>query len=279
MKNKVFIGFLVAILTIISLGAIGFIAFQNNDDFHNWVTSILSDDNLIDPPLIDDEVPPDDLGDDTGDDITIDPPLDESLLPDGYVAIDFIESNGTQAIDTNLIPVGSEYETRIVFEFNKNQTQRTLFGGRTDSPNTRRFGNAYMGSTNTIGGWVGTSSNLRPISNLELNTKHHLTFETDEVTKTFKRTFNEVTEESTFTGSIMIQDSVGLFGAKFNGNYTEMVSMKCYSFQIYEDGELALDFVPALDPNSIPCMYDTISQDTFYSVTSKEFLAPQLATS
>ena len=43
-------------------------------------------------------------------------------------------------------------------------------------------------------------------------------------------------------------------------------------FYITRDGAYTLNLIPALDRNGTPCMYDTVSKQTFYNERTGEFL-------
>ena len=46
-----------------------------------------------------------------------------------------------------------------------------------------------------------------------------------------------------------------------------------YRFQIYDNNTLVRDFIPVLDPQNIPCMYDKVSETFFYNQGTGNFIA------
>ena len=42
--------------------------------------------------------------------------------------------------------------------------------------------------------------------------------------------------------------------------------------KIYAENNLVCDLIPCLDTNGTPCMYDTVSKQTFYNQGTGEFL-------
>lgn len=78
------------------------------------------------------------------------------------------------------------------------------------------------------------------------------------------------------SGSYVCAHSLILFGtnragkAMVNGTYCR--NLRIYSFTISKDGNKIMNLIPALDRNSTPCMYDTISKQTFYNKGTGEFL-------
>ena len=45
-----------------------------------------------------------------------------------------------------------------------------------------------------------------------------------------------------------------------------------YYFKIYDNNELVRNFIPGLDPNGTPCLYDTVLKIPFYNSGTGEFL-------
>ena len=78
------------------------------------------------------------------------------------------------------------------------------------------------------------------------------------------------------SGSYVCAYSLILFGTNRTGK--AMVSdrycrnLRIYSFTISKDGNKIMNLIPALDRNGTPCMYDTVSKQTFYNAGTGEFL-------
>ena len=81
---------------------------------------------------------------------------------------------------------------------------------------------------------------------------------------------------SAISGSYVCAYSLILFGTKREGkpmvNGTYCRNLRIYSFTISKDGEKIMNLIPALDRNGTPCMYDTVSKQTFYNAGTGEFL-------
>lgn len=78
------------------------------------------------------------------------------------------------------------------------------------------------------------------------------------------------------SGSYVCAYSLILFGtnrkgkAMVDGKYCR--NLRIYSFTISKDGNKIMNLIPALDRNGTPCMYDTVSKQTFYNAGTGEFL-------
>lgn len=72
--------------------------------------------------------------------------------------------------------------------------------------------------------------------------------------------------------------SIYVFGGNYQGS-TEGNSpwrgqkMKLYGFKIWDGDELALDLIPALDPDGTACLYDDVSDMFLYNAGTKSFTA------
>ncbi|MBR0056288.1 MAG: hypothetical protein IJP66_03075 [Kiritimatiellae bacterium] len=65
-----------------------------------------------------------------------------------------------------------------------------------------------------------------------------------------------------------------LFAANIYGTAKQGISAKIYSAKIWLDGDLKRDFVPCLDADSKPAMYDRVSKGYFYNGGAGTFSTP-----
>ncbi len=170
------------------------------------------------------------------------------------VELQYIESNGVQYIDT-----GVTLTTTTDFEFTGSITEGTKTGWIAGAPT-----------------WVGI----------------HKKAETVAITQTSGgQTYLPVGIHEVFT--------IGLFGNKayFNGvetntlqrkNATSTLFLFAYhhtngtgtintairmrSFRIWDGGNIIRDFIPVLDRECVPCMYDKVGGELFYNQGTEEFL-------
>ena len=50
-------------------------------------------------------------------------------------------------------------------------------------------------------------------------------------------------------------------------------TFRFYYFQIYDNDTLVRDFIPVLDPDGIPCMYDKVERKFYYNAGTGQFIA------
>lgn len=179
------------------------------------------------------------------------------VLPDGYTECEYLESTGTQWIDTNHI-----YSSNVEIEakINIQNFSSVLFGCYT------------TGQIHRVGidtGKTGTGyyrfGNFATSGEYEINK--------DAVYK-FGRTYFFIDSKqfecngNDFTNT---RSSLYIFGARTASDEIKTSKIKMYYF-ILKDNTIIRNFIPALDPSGRPCMYDTISKTPFYNQGTGEFL-------
>lgn len=170
-----------------------------------------------------------------------------------YIPIDYIESSGTQYIDTGIS--GINYTAELDIEF-LNSGDRNLMGSGSGSGyyfGTTADGYYEVGTSNvsTVNGFVRKS--ITVVSN-----SSEISLTADGVT---------VTRAKTST----VDATLALF--MINGYADKYVaSSKLYGCKLYVDGTLVRDFVPAKDFNGVICLYDKVTKQFFYNAGTGDFL-------
>ena len=190
-------------------------------------------------------------------------------LPTGYQRCTFLKKSDTAYIDTGIIPDKSmDYD--VVFDV-ESTYQGSLYVFGSDSSYQNGF-NLGCDFTNEFGIRTCKFSKSGYYSTyIKLNSRVQYSI------KMWKNQF--VVNSKVFlvdSGPYVCAHSLILFGtnragkAMVNGTYCR--NLRIYSFTISKDGNKIMNLIPALDRNSTPCMYDTISKQTFYNKGTGEFL-------
>lgn len=179
---------------------------------------------------------------------------DRGELPSGYKLCNYIESTGTQMINTGLTPVyGDEIN---VIAYRVSDINDMLYASRT--------------LTITNGGSVlycryftstRTGATPVPISNFPSDAKYHHIMLSQDGFYADGNFVKKLPGERAEAGTIII-----FLGANGLGK------VRIKRFYITRNGEYTLNLIPALDRNGTPCMYDTVSKQTFYNARTGEFL-------
>lgn len=180
-------------------------------------------------------------------------------LPSGYTRLDYIESSGTQYIDTGFKPNGN---TQVDIKFkmvNQGTAQQSIFGARPGS--SGRF--TVFTGTNSAALQVdyGTESSLSSpdtaISGLSLNTMTELSMSNALVVNgTTVKTVSAVTFTSTYNLYLFANNNAGVVQLPS--------AMLLYSCKIYDNGTLVRDFIPCKNASGAIGLWDNVNS-AFYA--------------
>ena len=195
---------------------------------------------------------------------------EQSGLPSSYTAVDYLQSTGTQWIEMGVAP---NQNTKVVLKIKINKFNGingfSLIGSRKDTNSNDQFttyldeygGSRFLfrmdGQTQAIS-WTGLTTDkiyIVTLSGTEMKA------ELEDGTTVFSKTFSVHDFTSTVT--------MALFRAKgVNGTY---FPGRIYSCKHYSGDELIQDFVPCLDTEGVPCMFDFVSRNSFYNAGTGSF--------
>ena len=176
-------------------------------------------------------------------------------LPTGYRLCKYLESTGAQTINTGLTPVYGDKINVIAYRtstengmFYASSTLTVTFGGDRDLY-CRYFTSTYMPAERI------------PLKNFPADAQyHHIMISQDG----FYADGNFVTAlpgERAKASTLIIFRGTSSYGR-----------IRIKRFYITRDGAYTLNLIPALDRNGTPCMYDTVSKQTFYNAGTGKFL-------
>lgn len=192
---------------------------------------------------------------------------DPNALPDGCVRCEYLESMGSQYIDTEYIP-NIKTRTRAEAQFIKNTT--SIWGGYSGNPTTAYDIVGYNGAT---GRWFMRAfcAGATKKENWVFDTAWHI-FETDagKTTVAIDGDVEARTIDSSYAGY-----SISVFLFARNALNTQVVShshSRLKSVRIWEDDVLMCDFIPILDYNRTPCLYNTVTKKFHYNKGTGTFL-------
>ena len=184
----------------------------------------------------------------------------QSGLPEGYTAVDYLQSSGSQYIDTGRkLTQDSDItiDFRIVGEINRDAG---IFGSRQSAlkNNLTLFQNT---NPNVFSGDFSEYQKHRftAASSLE-RTKIQINKAGVWVNDILKKSWSDVADFETPTNGLIFD--VG------NNNWSgNKAVMRLYG---YTDGD-AQQLVPCLDANGVPCLYDLIGKTTLYNQGAGSF--------
>lgn len=191
----------------------------------------------------------------------------QSGLPEGYTAVDYLQSSGTQWINTEITP---SQNTKVIIKFIiYDWGYSSLIGSRTNSDSNDQF-TTYMDSSSNgrfmfrmdgmQSGITYYGIKLHTVYTAELSgTKMEFMLEDGTISFTSEVTISDFS--STVPMLLFKAQNIGGTGAY----------AKVYSCKIYHQDNLVRDFQPCLDTEGVPCMFDFVSQKPFYNVNTGSF--------
>ena len=183
-------------------------------------------------------------------------------LPEGYTELEYIESSGTQYINTGFTP---NQDTRVVCD--------VVFPGTTGTS-----GKYVFGSRTTL-----TQNSYTYFS---YNSKYETTYNTQDnvcyqnlitgrfiVDKNKNITTTNGTEYSHTYANFTCPGPLYLFALNNNGSLFGGGSLSLYSCQIYDNEALVRDFIPCTDPSGAAGLYDRVGNQFYGNAGSGSFTA------
>lgn len=185
-------------------------------------------------------------------------------LPAGYTKIEYLESDGNSYIDTGFKP-NQDSRIKLDIQVTKSATS-FLFGARANSSANSASNSFSMpqisGSSLRMDyGSKETSITISPLQRLDIDVNKNVVTINGIVTTVPSQTF-----QGQYSLYLL---SVNTAGALFS----TQTAARIYSCQIYDNGTLVRDFIPAMNDSEVAGLYDLVN-NVFYPlqeiVTKKE---------
>ena len=185
-----------------------------------------------------------------------------SRLPQGYQEVEYIESSGTQYIDTGYKPTSNNLRVVCDFEYTADHSASSVFG----SESSGQYSIVPWGAPEF---YVGSSTQLLA-QTTALNTKYLLDAHANAGTLTVS--LNGTTNSASYSGSILTTVNMGIFCNIVAGVASQFCSMKLYAMYIYDNGNLVRDFVPCYrKSDNVAGLYDLVNNVFYTNVGSGVF--------
>ena len=192
------------------------------------------------------------------------------ILPSGYTQVEYIQSSGTQYIDTEITASNNGYKYDVTFI--PRDATSTVIGNQFEDFFT------YTQADGWIVLWVKYGGTLRiPIKTLTQNVAHTMSVGYDG--NTVVATLDNIAAASYDNGTINPSHTVFLFAnhtpnAKSNTDLYDMGTVAIKSARIWNNGSLVRDFIPARRNSDDELgMYDMVSGNFFTNDGTGTFTA------
>lgn len=203
---------------------------------------------------------------------------DPNALPDGCVRLEYIESTGTQYIDTEKVVYANE-DINIDFEFTTGSGTYVIVGWRWKGTASNPYGfliNKVPNAGMQIYYGIHTSNNTGIV--LKEN-RNNVVISPNNKKIIVNGTVASGNYDTTFTNAYNGDEGSEYHCAIFTANMagtplsSTITPMKLYGYSIINSkGEYVQNLVPILDPNGTPCLYDTVKRRYHYNQSTGTFL-------
>lgn len=188
-------------------------------------------------------------------------------LPEGYKELEYIESSGTQYIDTGVKP---NQDTRVVFDYFPVATKNTtMFGSRTSTSSNDRFLVLHANNNDKLRsdyGGTNVDTGTKPTSRTVIDKNKAITTIGDR---------SWTNSAASFSGTYPMT----LCALNNGGSITLKSSIRLYSCQIYDNGTLIRDYIPCTSAEGTVGLYDLVKKQFYGNAGTGSFQAgPEIPT-
>ena len=195
-----------------------------------------------------------------------------------YTPVKYIQSSGTQYINTGYVVKGSKFKVKIkYYHLSGGVSQRASIIGNYSKPS-----GSYYKTNATIHGGKFYVSNVEPVPNVSYSFDIINEVEIETNSSATLQGYYEIKNNGVLIAS---GNNAGLFPYSdwvigSEENYKVMLftqtspqfqidsaksSAKLYYCQMWDDDVLVRDYIPVLDENNVACLYDKVSETYFYN--------------
>lgn len=187
-------------------------------------------------------------------------------VSDSYTPVDYIESTGTQWIDTCYYSNPNTC-VEIDFQFTDLTTMQRLFSARGGLQYVLYINSSgklnFIYQDNTFS---GTGTNV--VADI-----HRHVARLDGYEKTMSIDGVVTNSLNNFTATMTNTDTLQLFVDK--KSLSTFAKAKFYACKIWDNGILIRDFIPVIDKNGVACMYDKVHGQFYYNQGTGDFIAAE----
>lgn len=177
----------------------------------------------------------------------------------------YLENTGEQYIDTGVIPT-SKTDVDLFCNYTVDKYCHCIIGGGNAYGNNELLIAANMSSSTTIITSKGNNTNVRVASASSYVGEDHRYriagwqfYFDDRLVGTYP------------TVELSTQNTMYLMAYHRNSGVGEYFIGKFYYAKIYDNGVLIRDYIPVLDWNDVPCLYDKVNKKLYYNQGAGEF--------
>jgi len=186
-------------------------------------------------------------------------------LPPEYQRVEYIESTGTQYINTGYNPTKT---LKIETDISIGNSNKTIFGAYNN--NSERLQLYVQNSTYyPVVRIFGSTSQVSISSGFTLNSKHNIVLDLVNLELSLDGQTGKVTDE----GCTNINYPIYVLAGNSSGTANTLISAKLYSFRMWDDNVLVRDFVPCYrKSDNVAGLYDVVNNKFYTNAGTGNFV-------
>lgn len=220
-----------------------------------------------------------------GDVATITMSLDDEIYDasgNEYILVNYLESTGTQYINTGYNFTGGIAEVDIKFSMTDVtpelwQVNYVCGSGNPSSPRNYFLGLGIINAQTTtylraVGGATIIDNGMVIDNAPAIGKIEDLKLTLNESTKKITSINNGNTSNFTYTGTAINSYNYILFGTSFGDTDIRSGKIILYNAKIIDNNNLIRDYIPVIDSSRKPCLFDKVRKECYYNQGTGEFL-------
>ncbi len=192
----------------------------------------------------------------------------EQRLPREYQEVEYIESTGTQYINTGYVFTSENIKIDFGCYFPYSTTNMSLFGSNSPSYNLVPYSYGNREFTH----WVGSSSNILFVQYEVGN--NDVSYELNKSASTLKCTLNGNTTSATYSGTAISSFPIYIFGKNGGGSSQERGNgYRLNYFKMYDNNLLVRNFIPCYrKSDNVIGLYDLVGKQFYTNAGTGTFV-------
>lgn len=194
-------------------------------------------------------------------------------LPSGYTQLEYIESTGTQYIDTGYHLNSNNEKIEMEFRYTGSFSGKTLIGTQDSaySAATKYSINIYQ---NTL--YVGTAHNIAKLG-IAVGTDYECTIIANGSNGSIAENGGAATSFA-ITGELDHADNILIFCGDIAGtpNLNQAAAARLYYCKIYDNGVLVRDFIPCKNASGVAGLWDDVNSQFYQNAGTGSFIAGEM---
>jgi len=175
-----------------------------------------------------------------------------------YTYLNYIQSSGTQYINTGYMWTSDIVKTSLDFELPSIINNTSLIGSES-SVNPKYTGVWYYSGTLRL--YFGSTPGVLA-QTISINTEHNIQYSSDGSNLT--AVLDDVSSSTAYTGGVQKTLPLFIFANNINGSASQLSTMKFYGLKMWDNNVLVRDFVPVKNLDNVIGLLDRV-EEVFYT--------------